>query len=525
MEAARKHNETTQARTEAGFFGFIHAISTGAQGRFRRNLHTLWYRRGRSGIINVVSLDRDRRLAEELRRLPGVDRVIEALDQQIPVAYRADAAREAVSSARSALQSATGRPSFQEIVASAESLIATRRRAMLKPVVNATGVLIHTNLGRVPLGRAQLDAIVAVAAGYSNLEYDLMVGKRGSRYAHASSLLKTLTGAEAALVVNNNAGGVMLALSALCSGREVIVSRGELVEIGGEFRIPDVISAAGALMIEVGTTNRTRIADYEGAITDATAAIVKVHPANYRIEGFTASVEVRDLVRLAKSHHLPLVYDLGSGLLTASGAPEWLGNEPPVVNALNDGADIVTFSCDKLLGGPQAGVVAGRSDLIDKLIKHPLVRALRVDKLVLAALEATLSAHLEGDSSTLPLWDMASTSPARLQERAGQIIATVVQALGSDDVKLEVVPSKSVFGGGSLPGTELSSRAISVRHSERSTAEIERSLRHGEPPVVGRVENDTVLLDLRTVAPEQDIALETALGAVLSDERKPNQRR
>lgn len=464
-----------------------------------------------------MSTNRDGCPIEDLQQLPGVDNVMKALDDHIPASTRAQAAREAISTARSAVQAGSGRFSFQEIVALAESHAAAHGRALLRPVINATGVLIHTNLGRAPLGKVQLDAVVAVASGYSNLEYDLTAGRRGSRYSHATALLKTLTGAEAALVVNNNAGAVTLALGALCGGQEVVISRGELVEIGGEFRIPDVISAAGARLVEVGTTNRTRVDDYVNAVSDDTAAIVKVHPANYRIQGFTASVEVRDLARRARSLDLPLIYDLGSGLLTAPGAPAWVRDEPMVVTALADGADIITFSCDKLLGGPQAGVIAGRSDLIARISKHPLLRALRVDKLALAALEATLTVYLEGSASELPLWNMALTSPAELEDRARRIIASVTNRLDRADLTIASVPCESVFGGGSLPGTELRSRAISVSDSGRSTAEIERTLRHGEPAVVARVENDKVLLDLRTVAPEQDGALEAALSASLAN--------
>lgn len=473
--------------------------------------------RAPSGIISVVSTNRDGHLSEELRQLPGVDHVMEALDGDIPANTRAEAAREAISTARSAVQSGRGRFSFQEIVTLAESHAATHGRALLKPVINATGVLIHTNLGRAPIGRAQMEAVVAVASGYSNLEYDLTAGQRGSRYSHATALLKTLTGAESALVVNNNAGAVMLALGALCGGRDVVISRGELVEIGGEFRIPDVISAAGARLVEVGTTNRTRIADYANAVSDDTAAFVKVHPANYRIQGFTETVEVHDLARLARSRGLSLIYDIGSGLLTAPGAPDWFRDEPSVIAALTAGADLVTFSCDKLLGGPQAGVIAGRSDLIAKISKHPLLRALRVDKLALAALEATLIVYLEGDASELPLWNMALTPPIELEDRARRMIASVKKKLGRADLEMESVVSKSVFGGGSLPGTELSSRAISISDAGRSAAEIARSLRHGEPAVVGRVENDMVLLDLRTVAPEQDAVLEAALSEILGE--------
>ncbi len=462
-----------------------------------------------------MSTDREGNLSEALRQLPGVDQVMGALDGHMPASTRAAAARDAISTARSAVRSGSGSYTFQEIVLLAESNAAANRLALLRPVINATGVLIHTNLGRAPLGKFQLDAVVAVAAGYSNLEYDLTAGGRGSRYSHATALLKTLTGAESALVVNNNAGAVLLALGALCGGHEVVISRGELVEIGGEFRIPDIISAAGAGLVEVGTTNRTRIADYARAVSENTAAFLKVHPSNYRIQGFTSAVEVRDLARLAHSHDLPLIYDIGSGLLTASGAPDWVRDEPPVKSTLAEGADIVTFSCDKLLGGPQAGVIAGRSDLITRLSKHPLLRALRVDKLALAALEATLLVYLEGGASELPLWDMALTSPEELDERARGVMASVTEALEGAGVEMKIVGSKSVLGGGSLPGAELSSRAISIGHAERSTAEIERTLRHGEPAVVARIEEGTLLLDLRTVAPEQDAALAGALSAAL----------
>lgn len=466
-----------------------------------------------------MDTSRGGRLAGELRELPGVDHVMKALDDHIPESTRALAAREAISTARAAVQSGTGRYSFREIVTLAESHAAARERALLKPVINATGVLIHTNLGRAPLGRAQMGAIAAVASGYSNLEYDLTEGRRGSRYSHATALLKTLTGAESALVVNNNAGAVMLAVGALCGGREVVISRGELVEIGGEFRIPDVISAAGARLVEVGTTNRTRIADYAGGISESTAALMKVHPANYRIHGFTAAVEVPELAGLAQSRGIPLIYDVGSGLLTAPGAPEWVRDEPSIAAALTGGADIVTFSCDKLLGGPQAGIIAGRYDLIAEVAKHPLLRALRVDKLTLAALEATLLTYLEGDPSTLPLWSMASVPPADLKRRAERIIASVVKGLDRPDLTLKCVASKSVLGGGSLPGKELDSQAIFIDDPEQSADEVERSLRHGEPVVVARVENDVVLLDLRTVAAEQDTALEDVLCSILAKAR------
>ena len=445
----------------------------------------------------------------DLRSLPGVDRVMEALGTGAPASLVAEAAREAVDSARRRLQSGGGEDSFDAITVDARARLDSRLRSLLGPVINATGVLIHTNLGRVPLGVKQLEAVTRVAGGYSNLEYDLGTGRRSSRYAHASRLLKALMGAEAALVVNNNAAAVLLVMTALCHGREVVISRGELVEIGGEFRIPDVMAASGARLKEVGTTNRTRLADYERAISPDSAAILKVHPSNYRMEGFVASVSARELAKLARGRGIPLVYDIGSGLVKPPDAP-WLGPEPAGDAAVAEGCDIVTFSGDKLLGGPQAGVVAGRQELIARLARHPLMRALRVDKMTLAALEATLIAHLEGRREDLPVWQMALASAEDLEARARRITLDLVHQL-TPDVKVEAVPSRSVAGGGSLPGAELGSWAVHVDDPEHSADETARALRASSPPVIGRIEEGRLLLDVRTIAPREDAALIAAV--------------
>jgi L-seryl-tRNA(Ser) seleniumtransferase len=447
-----------------------------------------------------------------LRALPGVDRVVNALGSEAPAPLVASAARRAVDDARARALRGEAVPDFDDIVASARTILSEPDAALLRSVINATGVLIHTNLGRVPLGDRQLDAVRDIAGGYSDLEYDLRLGGRGSRYAHARALITALTGADSALVVNNNAAAVLLVLSALCAGREVIVSRGELIEIGGEFRMPDVMSASGARLKEVGTTNRTHLADYERAITPDTSAIMKVHPSNYRMVGFTAEVQGRELARLARGRGVLFINDLGSGLVVDSYIPS-LRSEPLAANAVSDGADVITFSGDKLLGGPQAGIIAGRPDLITKLSKHPLMRALRVDKMTLAALEATLTAYLNDEAGELPLWRMLAASSDELRARARSIAEVAIDA----DAKAEVVPVESVTGGGSAPGTGLPSWGVAISHPERGPDEIDAALRAGSPPVICRIENDIVLLDMRTVAAGDDDALGRAVARALTE--------
>ncbi len=378
-----------------------------------------------------------------------------------------------------------------------------RTRTRLTDVVNATGVLIHTNLGRVPLGEEQAEAVRRVAMNYSNLEYDLEQGRRGDRYAHSRAGLESLLEAQAVVVVNNNAAAVLVTLAALGGGGEVVISRGELIEIGGEFRMPDVMSLSGVRLVEVGTTNRTHLADYERAIGADTKALLKVHPSNYRVVGFTTSPSVRDLVRLAHGRGLPLLYDAGSGLVDRDVDPGWVAQEPVIQQTLSEGADVVTFSGDKLLGGPQAGIIAGRKDLVDRIAKHPLMRAVRPDKMTLAALQATVELYLAGRKDELPLWKMATASDESLRARAEAAVTRIGGEL-PEGVKVEPVATAAVAGGGSLPGTEIGSWAIAATHPERSPDDLAARLRAGSPPVIARIEDDRVLLDLRSVDPALD---------------------
>ncbi|MDQ3646408.1 MAG: L-seryl-tRNA(Sec) selenium transferase [Actinomycetota bacterium] len=456
-------------------------------------------------------------MSDRFRSLPPVDRVAEALGDGEPRSARVGAARRAVDLARDRIRAGAPEPSFEDVVATAVELLGGERRMRLGPVINATGVLIHTNLGRVPLGDAQLAEVARVAGGYSNLEYDLSSGERGSRYAHSTHALTALTGGEAALVVNNNAAAVLLCLAALCSGREVIISRGELVEIGGEFRIPDVMAASGAKLVEVGTTNRTHLSDYERAITPATAAILIVHPSNYQVVGFTAEVPARELARLAMGRGVNLIHDIGSGLVR-SPDPSFAGSDPLVESAVADGADLVTFSGDKLLGGPQCGIIVGREKHVAKLRAHPLLRAMRPDKMTLAALDATLRLYREDREQELPLFQMAGVGLEELERRARTIAEALRERLELEGVKVDAIPTRAAVGGGAMPGTELGSWGVTVRHPDRSAAEIGRSLRHGDVPIVARVEDDTLVLDVRTMLPSDDervvALLLVAVGAV-----------
>ena len=420
------------------------------------------------------------------------------------------AARRAIDLAREKVRAGEDAPELDDIVEHAKGLLADRDLSRLRRVINATGVLIHTNLGRVPMGDEQLEAVRRLSVSYSNLEYDLLTGARGSRYSHAAPLLLEVTGGEDALDVNNNAAAVLLVLAGLCRDKEVVISRGELIEIGGEFRIPEVMSISGAELVEVGTTNRTHLADYEKAISDRTGAILKVHPSNYRVVGFTADVRAVDLARLARGRGIPFVHDIGSGLL--EGSQEWTAEEPVVARALEEGADIVTFSGDKLLGGPQAGVIVGRADLVEKLRGDALIRALRVDKMTLAALEATLTLYLGGRRGEIPLWAAASVTSEALLQRADAL----AEEINGRHLTVEArrVSTESVAGGGSLPGKTLASWAIGLRSTALSAAEIERALRAHDPPVIARVEEDEVLLDLRTVPRTDDEVLVAAVSVL-----------
>ena len=410
----------------------------------------------------------------ELRDLPSVDELAREVDDPLAV----EAARSVIDRARDELRSGVD-PG--DLVARVREQLAAARQPALQRVLNATGVIVHTNLGRAPLPRGALDRVVEAARGYSNLEYDLTAGTRGSRQDHVGSILSRLTGAEAAIVVNNNAGAMLLALAALAEGREVLVSRGELIEIGDGFRIPDVLARSGARLVEVGTTNRTRAADYEQAVRAETALLLRVHQSNFRVVGFTEQPTVPELVAVAQRHNLPLLDDLGSGALLD------LSDEPTVRGALGDGADLVCFSGDKLLGGPQAGVVVGRAELIEKLRRHPLHRALRIDKLGLAALEGTLLLYLEPDRALheIPVLRMLHEDATVVRARAERLAT----AVGGD-----VEETVGRVGGGALPLAELPSFACAIDE------ELAEPLRRQEPPVIGIVRDGRLLLDCRTLA-------------------------
>jgi L-seryl-tRNA(Ser) seleniumtransferase len=389
-------------------------------------------------------------------------------------------------------------------------------RPSLRPVINATGVVLHTNLGRAPLAADALEHILETASGYSNLEFDLKTGERGSRYEHVEELLCRLSGAESALVVNNNAGAVFLSLNTLAEGREVVVSRGQLVEIGGSFRIPDVMKKSGARLVEVGTTNRTHLRDYEQAITEKTALLLRVHTSNFRILGFTAEVPLRELVALGGAKNLPVMDDLGSGCLidlTRFG----LDPEPTVQEAVQAGAEVVTFSGDKLLGGPQAGIIVGKKSCLDPIKKNPLNRALRIDKLTLAGLESTLRFYLEGEQALtrLPAFRMLTVPLADLERRSRRFLKTLSGELGTR-CRLRLKNGSSQVGGGALPIQELPTKVLALSPAGLSAGELEKRLRNGKPPVVVRIQENEVLLDLRTVAKEEEKTLIKALREALA---------
>jgi L-seryl-tRNA(Ser) seleniumtransferase len=389
--------------------------------------------------------------------------------------------------------------------------------ASLRRVINATGVILHTNLGRAPLARAAADRAAEVARGYSNLEYDLDAGVRGHRHQHAEHLLRTVSGAEAALVTNNNAAATLLVLAALAAGREVIVSRGELVEIGGGFRVPDIMAQSGAILREVGTTNRTRVSDYAAAISDRTGLILRVHPSNFRMTGFTERPSVADLSALARRFGCPLFEDLGSGWLglpAAGGWPDALRDEPSVRDGISAGIDLVAFSGDKLLGGPQAGIVVGRRDLVDQVRRHPLMRAVRADKQTYAALEATLALWVrEPARPEIPVVRMLMEPVASIEARAKALMSKMSSEAISAQIASELIDGFSTIGGGSAPETSLPTRLIAVRSPAHSASELDARLRAGSPPVIARIQHDALLIDLRTVEPEDETALTAALLA------------
>ncbi|MCL4459611.1 MAG: L-seryl-tRNA(Sec) selenium transferase [Chloroflexi bacterium] len=451
-------------------------------------------------------------MQEKLRELPSVDRLLQDERLQACIARFSrptvlEAAREVLEEARRTITAGGPCPQFEELVQMIAARTAQSSESSLKVVINATGVVIHTNLGRAPLSPEATAAMVEAASRYSNLEYDLAEGKRGSRQVHVERALIRLSGAEAALVVNNNAAAVLLVLSALARGKEVIISRGQLVEIGGGFRIPEVMRQSGAKLVEVGTTNRTYISDYEAAISPKTAMLLRVHSSNFRLIGFTHAVELGELAALTHGRGLLVVDDLGSGALLDT-AVFGLAHEPMVQESIASDVDLVCFSGDKLLGGPQAGIIVGKRTLVDKLKKHPLARAVRIDKASLAGLEATLRHYLRGEAlDKIPVWCMISM-PLEEIEKCAQEWARAFTAVGARAV---VIEGESTVGGGSLPGETLPTRlvALTVRSAgERgvdsgAVKELATRLRCGRPPLIGRIDRGRFLLDPRTVLPEQ----------------------
>ncbi|MBA3569216.1 MAG: L-seryl-tRNA(Sec) selenium transferase [Pyrinomonadaceae bacterium] len=391
----------------------------------------------------------------------------------------------------------------------------------IRRVINATGVILHTNLGRAPLSQAARAAVAGAAAGYCTLEYDAVSGSRGRRGARVEELLIELTGAEDALVVNNCAAAALLILSVLAGDGETLVSRGELVEIGGDFRVPDVMSNSGTQMIEVGTTNRTHLDDYRRAITEGTRLIMRVHPSNYRIVGFTTSPSLSELAQLAHDQKLGLFEDAGSGVLTDLG-PYELGNEPVISDCISEGADVVSFSGDKLLGSTQAGLIVGRREIVNGLRRHSLYRALRVDKLTLAALEATLESHRRGTAlQDVPALHMLSLRREEIELRAKDLTESLSQRSPNSGLIIAIREGKSAVGGGSGPATHPATVLISLQHASLSADEIQRRLRLSSPPVIARIAGGRVLIDLRTVAPEEEPELIDAISHLIGESLTP----
>jgi L-seryl-tRNA(Ser) seleniumtransferase len=454
-----------------------------------------------------------------LRELPSVDRLLKTdVAQRLRDRTGADRltaiAREVTDELRHELRAATGKNHsmsrenlLEKALLRMESLVLSEESGGLRRVINATGVILHTNLGRAPLSTEARTAIANEASGYCTLEFDSATGTRGRRGARVEQLLIELTGAEAALVVNNCAAAALLILTVLAGDGETIVSRGELVEIGGDFRVPDVMANSGTRMVDVGTTNRTHLDDYRRAINERTRLLMRVHPSNYRVIGFTTSPTLAELATLAHSEGLVLYEDAGSGLvhdLSELG----LKGEPIIRDCVADGADVISFSGDKLLGGPQAGLIVGKSAIIERLRKHSLYRALRVDKLTLAALQATLNAHRLSTLTEIPTLQMFALTAAQITERAERFIAN----LKMDNFTLSLIDGQSAIGGGSAPNTHPATTLIAVEHQQLTADEIERRLRQSQPPIISRVSEGKVLLDLRTVMPSDEPDLAQALS-------------
>lgn len=461
-----------------------------------------------------------------LRNLPSIDQLLrrDALQPLIAAAGREvvrDRLREVLEEFRHDLSGSNGKSDWlgdaaklaEEIERRLAARFARRQQSQTQRVINATGVVLHTNLGRAPLSESAIQAINEVARDYSNLEYDLALGARGKRGTGLTAMLCELLGCESAALVNNCAAAVLITLNTLAEGGEVIVSRGELIEIGGSFRIPDVIAKSGARIREVGTTNRTRLSDYEKAINEHTKVILRAHPSNYRVIGFTEKPSLEELAQLARERGLPLFEDLGSGCLVDLN-PLGIHDEPTVAQALRAGASVVAFSGDKLLGGPQAGIILGESEIIQRIKSNPLMRALRVDKLTFAAMEATVASYLAGRAlEDIPVQAALHATKAAVTERAQ---AFVRHAQGLNHLTLELIDGHSVIGGGSAPEMQLPTTLIGLTSSQLSPDELEEKLRLNQPPIIARIQDDCLVLDLRTVSQKSEAEILSALTAIES---------
>ncbi len=467
-----------------------------------------------------------------LRKIPSVDEIVSRPEMGDLLKTHSrhlvvEAVRKGLARLREEILHENGPRELSDTIFSFENLyplfqkeMEDQTRPRLRRVINATGVVIHTNLGRAPLHPSAIDHLIEVSKTYSNLEYDLDRGERGSRYAHVEEILCRLSGAESALVVNNNAGAVLLVLNTLAEGEEVIVSRGELVEIGGAFRIPDVMKRSGALLREVGTTNRTHFTDYQNAIGPQTALLLKVHTSNFRVMGFTSEVSLQELVQLGKEHHLPVVDDLGSGCLidlTQYG----LEKEPTVQETIKTGVDAVTISGDKLLGGPQAGIILGRKKFLERFKSNPLTRALRIDKLTLAALESTLLLYLDEKKAMeeIPALRMLSLDRSKLKRRGKRLLKRF-SATANEKASFTLKEDVSQVGGGALPLQELPTVVVAVKPLEVSVNGLEENLRKGDPPIISRISKEELILDMRTVFDEEIPLLASGIEKALTHTAK-----
>jgi len=456
-----------------------------------------------------------------LSHLPSVDKILKSEQGEqwlktYPRGYVLQAIREMIDLKRKdIMEGLTSDLSEEYMIAEIENKLDVLSSYSLKPLINATGVVIHTNLGRSILCEKALENITHISGSYSNLEYDVEEGKRGKRYSHLKRILKEVTGAEDALVVNNNAAAVLLCLNTLAEGKEVIVSRGELVEIGGSFRMPEIMASSSALLHEVGTTNKTHLLDYEKAINEDTALILKVHQSNYRITGFTKEVSVEDLVNLGRRHQVPVMFDLGSGCLIDL-KPFGIHNEPIVKEIVDSGVDVVTFSGDKLLGGPQGGIIVGKKQYTEMIQKNPMTRAMRIDKLTLAGFEATLMEYIDEEKAikNIPTLRMLLQKPEEIKNRAKKIAARLKRDI--KDAWIQVLPDSSRAGGGAMPETDLPTYVVSIKPQNLSVNELEERLRKGTPPIITRIKDDSLIIDARTVRDKEIESLVKGIKVAIS---------